>query len=51
MNKSLSWGRSVTACEGVDSDQTPIVTSYLIAEELMKRSQIKEATISIRRLR
>jgi hypothetical protein len=51
MNKAFLWGRSVTACEGVDSDQTAIVTSYPIAEELMKRSQIKEAIINSRRLR
>ncbi len=45
------FGRSVNACEGVDSNLVPIVTSHSIVEGLMKQSMVKEATIYLRRLR
>jgi hypothetical protein len=37
--------------KGVDSKPVPIVPSHTNAEELVKRSKVKEATIYLRRLR
>jgi len=51
MNYAFRRGRSVSACDGVDSKPVPIVPSHTNMEELVKQSEIKEATIYLRRLR